>query len=129
MHIPFLARLISFFTRDKYDFWWKYFSDEEKKLKRMDAWQLIEIIQNARQETEQKCIVAEHMLSIRLARIQSKASWDSGFLGFLGAIISASLSITIANTFYSSNNEGSCYQKVHIKSTLYSVQYKERLNQ
>jgi hypothetical protein len=64
MHIPFLARLISSFTRDKYDFWWKYFSDEEKKLKRMDVWQLAEIIQNVPQETEQKCIVAEHMLSI-----------------------------------------------------------------
>ena len=75
------------------------FSDEEKELRRMDVWQLAALIKepNVRPGIEQKRIVAEHMLNVRLAKIQSKASWGPGVLGFVGAIVGAALSVSLTN--------------------------------
>lgn len=99
MKIPFDIRIKSFFAKDKAAFWWSHFSDEEKMLKRMDVWELAAVIQeaNVRLGMEKKKIVAEHMLNVRLAQIQSKASWGSGILGFVGAIVGAALSVSLTN--------------------------------
>jgi hypothetical protein len=99
-NIPFSVRIKSLFARDKEAFWWDHFTDEEKKLRRMDVWELAKVINEARVRNlageAEKLIVAEHMLNMRLAQIQAKASWGSGILGFIGAIIGASLSVSLA---------------------------------
>ena len=65
----------------------------------MDVWQLAKVINEARVRNlageAEKLIVAEHMLNVRLAKIQATASWGSGVLGFVGAIIGAAISITL----------------------------------
>jgi hypothetical protein len=97
--IPLSARIRGFFARDKRAFWWSHFTDEEKKLRRMDVWQLAKAINEARVRNlageVEKLIVAEHMLNVRLAQIQAKASWGSGILGFVGAIIGSALSVSL----------------------------------
>jgi hypothetical protein len=99
MNIPLSVKIRSFFAKDKDDFWWKHFTDEEKKLRRMDVWELAKVINEARVRNlageAEKLIVAEHMLNMRLAQIQAKASWGSGVLGFVGAIIGSALSVTL----------------------------------
>jgi len=98
-NIPLSVRIKAFFARDKAAFWWNHFTDEEKKLRRMDAWQLAEVINEARVRNiagmEAKRIVAEHMLNVRLAQIQATASWGSGVLCFVGAIIGAAMSVAL----------------------------------
>lgn len=103
LRIPLSVRIRSLFSRDKHEFWWNHYTDEEKQLRRMDAWQLATIIheENIRQTAPEKRIVAEHMLNVRLAQIQATASWGSGVLGFVGAIIGAALSVSLAMTFQS----------------------------
>lgn len=93
-----LTHLRSLFARDKEAFWWKYFTDEELELQRMDVWQLAAVIEEAkvRPGMEKRRIVAEHMLSQRIALIQAKASWGSGVLGFIGAVVGAALSVALA---------------------------------
>lgn len=99
MRITGLDRLKSVLARDKYAYWWNHFTDDEKELARMDVWELAGVIEeaNARHDMERKRIVAEHMLDARLARIQAKAAWGSGLLGFLGALVGAALSVTLAS--------------------------------
>lgn len=98
-HIPLSVRIKALFARDKDAFWWSHFTDEEKQLRRMDAWQLAKVINEARVRNlageAEKLIVAEHMLNVRLAKIQATASWGSGVLGFVGAIIGAALSVAL----------------------------------
>ncbi len=98
-HIPFSVRIKALFARDKEVFWWNHFTDEEKKLRRMDVWELAKVINEARVGNlageAEKLIVAEHMLNMRLAKIQATASWGSGVLGFVGAIIGAALSVSL----------------------------------
>ena len=98
MRIPLSVRLKAIFARDKNEFWHGHFTAEERELRALDVWQLASVINEAtvRHKTERR-IVAEHMLSARLAQIQSRASWGSGVLGFAGAIIRAAL--TDAMTF------------------------------
>ncbi|ESS72512.1 hypothetical protein MGMO_54c00010 [Methyloglobulus morosus KoM1] len=99
MSIPLSVRIRSFFARNKYAFWWDHFTDEEKQLRRMDVWELAKVINEARVRNlageAEKLIVAEHMLNVRLAQIQAKASWGSGVLGFVGAIIGSALSVAL----------------------------------
>ncbi|MDO9365662.1 MAG: hypothetical protein Q7T58_04850 [Methylotenera sp.] len=94
-HIPLYVHIKGLFARDKQAFWFNHFTDEEKELRRMDAWQLAKVIHEAdvHKNNSEKRIVAEHLLNVRLAQIQSKASWGSGVLGFVGAIIGAVLSV------------------------------------
>ena len=96
--IPILIRLRGSFARNKEEFWWKYFTDDELELRRMDVWELAGVIQEARVRggMETKLIVAEHMLNVRLAQVQAKASWGSGVLGFLGALVGSALSVVLA---------------------------------
>ena len=99
MRTPLSIRIRSFFARDKDVFWWDHYTNEEKQLRRMDVWQLAKVINEARIRNlageAEKLIVAEHMLNVRLAKIQATASWGSGVLGFIGAIIGAALSVTL----------------------------------
>lgn len=98
-HIPLSVRIKALFARDKEAFWWNHITDEEKKLRRMDVWELAKVINEARVRNlageAEKLIVAEHMLNMRLAQIQAKASWGSGVLGFVGAIIGSALSVSL----------------------------------
>lgn len=95
MCIPLLARIKGFFVRDKYSYWWKYVTDEEKQLRRMDVWQLAEVIREARSKSPtseaEKIIVAEYMLSERLARIQARPAYFSIFAGIIGIVVGAFL--------------------------------------
>jgi hypothetical protein len=101
--IPLSVRIRSFFARDKRAFWWDHFTDEEKQLRRMDAWQLATVIheESIRQTAPEKRIVAEHMLNVRLAQIQATASWGSGVLCFVGAIIGAAMSVALTSVLQS----------------------------
>ena len=71
MRIPLSVKIRSFFARDKDEFWWNHFTDEEKELRRMDVWQLAKVINEGRVRNlageAEKIIVAEHMLSERLS--------------------------------------------------------------
>lgn len=98
MQISLLDRIKSLFAKDRFEYWFDHFTNEEKELGRMDVWQLAAVIEEAavRSGMERKRIVAEHMLNVRLARIQAKAAWGSGLLGFLGAVLGAALSVTLA---------------------------------
>ena len=113
MTIPLLTRIKGFISRDKYSFWFNHFTDEEKKLALMDAWQLASIIKDAgvRRDMEQKRIIAEHMLNVRLAKIQATASWGAGILAFVGAIIGASMSVALTSIAH--DNQRSNYE-IHI---------------
>jgi len=97
--IPLSVRIRAFFASDKDAFWWNEATDEEKQLRRMDVWQLAKVINEVRVHNlageAEKLIVAEHMLNVRLAKIQATASWGSGVLGFVGAIIGAALSVSL----------------------------------
>jgi len=98
MRITLLDRLKSVLASNRFDYWWGLFTDEEKELARMDVSQLAGVLEEAkvRSGMERKRIVAEHMLSVRLARIQSKAAWGAGALGFAGALLGAALSVALA---------------------------------
>jgi len=106
--IPISVRIRALFARDKEAFWWNHFTDEEKKLREMDVWELAQVINEARVHNlaseAEKLIVAEHMLNVRLAKIQATASWGSGLLGFIGAILGAALSVSLT-TFLLSTDE------------------------
>lgn len=123
MNIPFFVRIRSIFTKDKAVFWWSYFTDEEKELQRMDVWELAALIEeeNVSSSIKKKRIVAEHMLNVRLAQIQSKASWGSGVLSFVGAIFGVTLSIFFANTFQTPS-QVSCTTKQSIATPVKDLQ-------
>ncbi len=90
-----IERIGAFFARDKGAYWWKLVTDYERSLSKMSLSELASELQRTqvRQETA-NTIIVEHMLAARLARIQSRASWWSGWLGFAGAMLAAAL------TFY-----------------------------
>ncbi|HYN60802.1 MAG TPA: hypothetical protein VET87_14790 [Rubrivivax sp.] len=96
--IPLIVRLRGLLARNRDEFWWNYFTDEELELRKMDVWELAGVIQDARVTSgmDKKLIVAEHMLNVRLAQIQATASWGSGVLGFIGALVGAALSVVLA---------------------------------
>jgi hypothetical protein len=85
----------AFFARDKEAYGWKLATDYEHSLSKISLSKLASELQRTqvRHETANTVIV-EHMLAVRLARIQSRASWWSGWLGFSGAMLAAAL------TFY-----------------------------
>jgi hypothetical protein len=85
----------SYFSLDKHSYWWNKFSDYELELSRMTLTELASELNRAKVRNEvENSIIVEHILSSRLARIQSNASWWSGWLGFAGAMLAAAL------TFY-----------------------------
>lgn len=52
----------------------------------MDSWELAKVIheESVRQTNPERRIVAEHMFQIRVAKIQSRATYISVVVGFLG---------------------------------------------
>jgi hypothetical protein len=83
------TRLRARFARDGEAFWFDYFSDEERALREMDLWQLAGALEEAEvRGATRKRIVIEHLLNVRLARLQASASWGSALVG---AIVGAAL--------------------------------------
>lgn len=92
--IPLSARFRALFARDEHAFWWEHFSDEERELREMDARQLAAALHEAQvRHNNERRILVEHMLSARLAQLQSRASWGSGVLGFGGAVLGAAMTV------------------------------------
>lgn len=90
MHTRLIDRLKGFVARDKNAYWWEHWTDEEKQLRRMDVWQLAKIINETRVRglagEAEKLIVAEHMLSERLARIQARPGYIATVAGLVGVV-------------------------------------------
>lgn len=90
MRTTLIDRLKGFFAWDKNAYWWDHWTDEEKQLRRMDVWQLAKIINEARVRNlageAEKLIVAEHMLSERLARIQARPGYIATVAGLAGVV-------------------------------------------
>ena len=101
MKISVWQRIKAVFVKDKYEYWFNEFSNEEQKLLQMDVWKLAEVIVEDKTlntaETNKKRIVAEHFLDIRISRIQAKAAWGSAIIAFFGAIIGASIPLLISS--------------------------------
>lgn len=81
----------AFFVRNKHAYWWNHFTDEEKYLRRMDVWQLADIIQ----PHDKRTLVAEYMLRERIAELQARPVWWSIFAALLGVIGGAFLTTTL----------------------------------
>lgn len=96
MFCSLLTRVKSFFLHEKYSFWWNQITNEEKALVSLDVWQLAAVIHVSIEcnNNVQKRIVAEHLLNIRLAKIQANASKWSAWLGAAVALMAVML------TFY-----------------------------
>lgn len=90
-----LERIRGFFVRDKFAHEFQLLTDYERALAKMSLSDLASELQRTqvRHETS-NTIIVEHILASRLVRLQSRASWWSGWLGFAGAMLAAVL------TFY-----------------------------
>jgi hypothetical protein len=99
--IPFFIRLKALFAQNEHEFWWNQFTDDELELRMMNASQLASELNKAQvSSNHERKILVEHMLSVRLAQLQSRASWGSGALGFGGAVVGAAMTVglTMAQT-------------------------------
>lgn len=109
MRLPIFARIRAFFARDQYSFWWNEFTDRDKELSRLSTRQLAQELNKARTNKDgEEQIIIEHLLSQRLAQMQSNASWGSGVLGFIGAIIGAALSVSMSSAFQERHEQIKC---------------------
>ena len=96
MQIPLSVRLRALFSRNKEEFWWNHFTDEERELREMDVMQLAAALNEAQvRRNDQRKTVVEYMLSARLARLQAKAAWGAGALGFAGAVLGAGITAAV----------------------------------
>ena len=95
MRITLADRFKALLARDEYGYWFALITDDEKKLRRMDSWQLARLIheETVNPSTPEKRIVAEHLLQVRIAKIQSRATYVSAFVGFVGGLVGAALVI------------------------------------
>lgn len=91
MRLTLLEKIQLIFARDKDGLFWRFITDEELELKRMDAWQLATVIheESVHQTLPQKKIVAEHLLSVRLVKLQNRAVMVAAVFGIAGAVIGA----------------------------------------
>jgi len=94
MRTTWADRIKSVFVKDRYDYWFEHFTDEEKELRRMDSWQLARVIheETVSPQHPEKRIVAEHMLQVRVAKIQARATYVNVIVGFIGILVGAALS-------------------------------------
>ena len=94
MRTTWADRLKAFFAKDGNGYWFAHFTDEEKALRRMNAWQLARVIheETVRPQNPEKRIVAEHMLQVRVAKLQNRATYVSVVVGFIGILVGAALS-------------------------------------
>jgi hypothetical protein len=105
MNISLWTRVKSIFAGDKAAFWWNHFTDYELSLSRMTLTELASELQRTQVRHESaNTIVVEHMLAARLARIQSRASWWSGWLGFAGAMLAAGLTFYLGQLAATTNS-------------------------
>lgn len=97
--------LKSYFALNRNTYWMKKFSDYELKLSRMSLTELASELNRTqvRHEAEHSIIV-EHMLAVRLVRIQTRASWRSGWLSFAGAMLAVLLSFYLGQLSVASKN-------------------------
>lgn len=93
MRITLVDRIKALFARDEYSYWFKLITDEEKELRRMDSWELAKVIheKTVSSKNSEKRIVAEHMLQVRLAKIQNRATYVSIVFGLIGVVLGAIL--------------------------------------
>lgn len=83
----------SFFVRDKDAFWRKHFSDYELELSRMTISELASELERTKIRNETaNTIIIEHIIAIRLVRVQNKTSWQIALVGFVVSILIAILS-------------------------------------
>lgn len=89
-----IDRLIARLVKDRYGYWLNHVTDEEKELSRMNCWQLARVIheETVRSQSLEKRIVAEHLLQVRVAKIQNRATYVSVVAGFIGVLVGAALS-------------------------------------
>lgn len=87
-------RLKAFFARDGYGYWFDHLTNEEIGFRRMTSWQLARVIheETVHPQNPEKRIIAEHMLQIRVAKIQNRATYVSVVVGFIGILVGAALS-------------------------------------
>ena len=121
MRIRLADRIKAFFSSDEEVFWFNHFTDEEKALRRMDVWELAKVINESRVRNlageAEKLIVAEHMLSERLAKIQARPGHIAIYTGLAGIIGGALLSASLQSNnkiecIHESKNSGSMQHKV-----------------
>ena len=95
MRITFFDRIKALFARDEYSYWFKHITDEEKELRRMDSWELAKVIHeaNVHNKNHEKRIVAEHMLQVRLVKMQNRAIYVSIIFGLIGVALGAVLTV------------------------------------
>lgn len=84
------ARFRSLFVHDKEAFWWDEYNDYERKLAKMNLSELAGELDRTKVRNETaNTIIVEHLLAIRLARIQSRASFGAAWIGIVGAVVAA----------------------------------------
>lgn len=95
MRITLTDRIRALFSKDEFDYWFKQFTDDEKEILRMDSWELAKVIveENNHNGNSQKRIIAEHMLQVRLIKLQNRATYISMFVGFAGIALGSFLTI------------------------------------
>lgn len=97
MRITLADRIKALFARVEYGYWFKLATDEEKELRRLDSWGLAKVIheETVHPTNPEKRIVAEHMLNVRVAKIQNRATYVSIVVGFIGILVGAALSVML----------------------------------
>ncbi len=97
LKITMWERFRGFVSRNPEEYWFNHFTDEEKKLRKMDVWELAKVICDGSisSQRDERKIVAEYMLQQRLAKIQSNATYvsalTSAIFGVVGVIVGALL--------------------------------------
>jgi len=98
--------LKSYFHFDKRAYWWNKLSDYELQLSRMSLTELASEQNRTKVQNEiENSIIVEHILAARLARIQSRASWWSGWISFAGAMLAAALAFYLGQLSVISKND------------------------
>jgi len=113
----------SWFVRDKRSYWWNKFSDYELELSRMSLTELASELNRTKVRGEpENTIIVEYILQARIARLQSRASWWSGWLSFAGAMIAAALTIYLGQLSVSSKNDAQVISPLKYESEVLSIE-------
>jgi hypothetical protein len=71
-----------------FDYAFKEASDDVKKFAKLSVEELAKECANAEGTNDRaKCIIIEHILTTRLFKLQSNASWGAGILALLGVLV------------------------------------------
>ena len=93
--VTFGDRWKALFAKNKYDFWFDHFSNEQKKLLGMDSFELAEVI--AKKKEGKEGIFAAHILQSRLVNQQNRSVHIGTFFGLLGVVLGAFLGAYFSN--------------------------------